>query len=188
QQTKIVDWFKGKEEVRVVGPETDLRLSVVGRTFMSADGRQNMPDGEVYTSPVEDSLEGHVYFSYPTIYQGREVVGVRLWFEKGRVVKATAERGEDFLLQILNTDEGARYVGEFAIATNTGVTNFTRSILFDEKIGGTFHLALGLGFPEVGGINESVVHWDMICDLRGGGEIWVDDELLHKDGQFVVEF
>ena len=188
KQAKIVDWFKGKEEIRVVGPETDVRLSIAGRTFLSADGRQNMPDGEVYTSPVENSIEGHVYFSYPAIYRDREVSGVRLWFEQGRVVKATAERGEDFLHHILDTDEGARYVGEFAIGTHTGITNFTRSILFDEKIGGSFHMALGAGFAEIGGTNESAIHWDMICDLRGGGEIWVDDELLHKDGQFVVEF
>ena len=187
-QQKIVDWFKGKERVHIVGPETDLRLSIADRVFINSDGRNNMPSGEVFTGPVEDSVEGHVYFSYPAIYQGREVVGVRLWFENGRVVKATAEKSEDFLLQTLDTDEGSRYVGEFAIGTNEGITRFTKSILFDEKIYGSFHMALGASIPESGGKNESAIHWDMICDLRDGGEIWVDDELLYKDGQFVIEF
>jgi len=188
EQQKIVDWFKGKERVHVIGPETDLRLNIAGRAFINCDGQKNMPDGEVFTSPVEDSVEGHVYFSYPAIYQEREVTGVRLWFENGRVVKATAEKNEDFLLQMLDTDEGSRYVGEFAIGTNKGITRFTGQILFDEKIGGSFHVALGASIPETGGKNESAIHWDMICDLRDGGEIWVDDELLYKNGQFVIEF
>jgi len=174
--------------VRVVGPETELRLNVAGRTFINSDGKTNMPSGEVHTGPVEDSVEGHVYFSYPAIYQGREVAGVRLWFEGGKVVKASAEKNEDFLLQMLDTDEGARYVGEFAIGTNKGITRFTRQILFDEKINGSFHMALGRSYPETGGKNVSAIHWDMICDMRAGGEIWVDDELLYKDGRFVVEF
>ncbi len=187
-QQKIVDWLKGKERVHVVGPETDLHLSIAGRTFMNSDGKRNMPSGEVFTGPVEDSVEGHVYFSYPAIYRGREVSGVRLWFEGGKAVKATAEKNEDFLLQTLDTDEGARYVGEFAIGTNKGITQFTRQILFDEKIGGSFHMAMGDSYPETGGKNESAIHWDMICDMRDGGEIWVDDELLYQDGDFVIEF
>jgi len=146
----------------------------------------NVPDGEVFTGPVEDSLEGHVYYSYPAIHSGREVSGIRLWFEKGKVVKATAEKNEEFLLKTLETDEGARYVGEFAIGTNHGITKFTRNILFDEKIGGSFHMALGSSYPETGGRNQSAIHWDMICDLRDGGEIWVDDVILYKNGQFVV--
>jgi len=186
-QQKIVDWLKGKERVHVVGPETDLRLSIAGRTFINSDGRHNMPSGEVFTGPVEDSIEGHVHFSYPTIYQGREVTGVRLWFERGRVVKVSAEKNEEFLLKTLDTDEGSRYVGEFAIGTNKGITRFTRQILFDEKINGSFHMALGAGYPETGSENESAIHWDMICDMRDGGEIWVDDELLYKNGQFVIE-
>jgi aminopeptidase len=187
-QQKIVDWFVGKEWVRVVGPETDLRLSIAGRVFMNSDGKRNMPSGEVYTGPVEDSAEGHIYFSYPAIYGGREVEGIRLWFEGGRVVRATAEKNEELLLETLDTDEGSRYLGEFAIGTNEGITRFTKSILFDEKINGSFHLALGSGYPETGSRNESAIHWDMICDLREGGEIWVDDELLYEDGRFVVEF
>jgi len=187
-QQKIVDWFKDKKEVHITAPGTDLRLSVAGRTFQNCDGHYNMPDGEVFTGPVEDSLEGHVLFSYPAIHQGREVTGVRLWFEKGRVVKATADKNEEYLLKTLDTDEGARRVGEFAIGTNEGITRFTREILFDEKINGSFHLALGAGYPETGSQNKSAIHWDMICDLRQGGEIRVDGQLLHKDGRFVIEF
>lgn len=187
RQQKIVEWLKGKKQVHVIGKETDLRLSVEGRTFINCDCKENVPDGEIFTGPVEDSIEGQVYFSYPTIYAGREVNGVRLWFEKGRIVKATAEKNEDFLLQTLDTDPGARSIGEFAIGTNEGITSFTREILFDEKIGGSFHMAMGAGYPETGSKNQSSIHWDMICDLRDGGEIWVDGELLYKNGNFVVD-
>ncbi|MBI4289757.1 MAG: aminopeptidase [Chloroflexi bacterium] len=188
RQQKVVDWLKGKRQVHLKGRETDLRLSIAGRTFVNCDGRYNMPDGEVFTGPVEDSVEGHVYYSYPAIYAGREVTGVRLWFEHGKVVKATADKNEDFLNKTLDTDAGARYVGEFAIGTSEGISRFTREILFDEKIGGSFHMALGASYPETGGKNESAIHWDMICDLRDGGEIWVDDELLYKNGRFAVEY
>ncbi len=187
-QERIVSWLKGKKEVRVLGPDTDLRLRIEGRPFINCDGKKNMPDGEVFTSPIEDSVEGHVCYSYPAIYRGREVAGVRLRFEKGRVVKATADQNEDFLLETIGADEGARRVGEFAIGTNKGVTRFTGSTLFDEKISGTFHMALGASIPESGGKNLSAVHWDMVCDLRRGGEIRVDGEVLHKDGKFVIEF
>ncbi|UCG55374.1 MAG: aminopeptidase, partial [Dehalococcoidia bacterium] len=186
KQQKIIDWLKGKNSVRIKGPETDLRFSIEGRKFINCDGKNNMPDGEVFTGPIENSMQGNVYFSYPAIYDDREVVGVRLWFEKGRVVKASAEKNEEFLLKTLDTDEGARHVGEFAIGTNEGITKFTRQILFDEKINGSFHLALGAGFPESGSRNESAIHWDMVCDLRQGGEISIDDELLYKDGKFVL--
>jgi aminopeptidase len=187
-QKKIVDWFEGKERVRVLAPDTDLRLSIAGRPFVNCDGHENMPDGEVFTSPVEDSAEGHVRFSYPTIYGGQEVIGVRLWFEQGRVVQASADKNEGFLLQTLDTDDGARYLGEFAIGTNAGITRYTGETLFDEKIDGSFHVAIGAGLPEAGGKNESGIHWDMVSDMRDGGEIWVDDELVYKDGEFVVEF
>jgi aminopeptidase len=187
-QQRIVDWLKGKEQVHVVGPETDLHLSIADRAFINSDGRRNMPSGEVYTSPVEDSINGHVHFSYPAIVSGREVTGIRLQFEDGKVIKASADKNEDFLLQTLDTDEGSRYVGEFAIGTNKNITRFTGQGLFDEKINGSFHLALGAGFPEAGSKNQSAIHWDMICDMRDGGEIWVDDELLYKDGEFAVAF
>ena len=187
-QQKIIEWLKGKREIHVIGKETDLKMSVAGRKFENCDGKMNMPDGEVFTGPVEDSMEGHVYFSYPAIYRGREVTGVRLWFEKGQVVKATAEKNQDYLLKTIATDEGARRVGEFAIGTNEGIKKFTREILFDEKIGGSFHMALGSGYPETGSKNESAIHWDMVCDLRNGGEIGVDDKLLYKNGKFVIKF
>ena len=187
-QQKIVDWLKEKKSVHVIGPETDLRLSIAGRPFENCDGHYNMPDGEVFTSPVEDSVEGKVCFSYPAIYQGHEVTGVRLRFEKGKVVEATAEKNEEFLLKLIDTDEGSRRVGEFAIGTNEGITRFTRQILFDEKMNGSFHMALGAGYPETGSQNKSAIHWDLICDLRDGGEIWVDDELMYQNGKFVIEF
>lgn len=186
RQQQIIDWLQGKQEVHIIGPETDLRLSIAGRTFINCDGHENMPDGEIFTGPVEDSAEGCVYFSYPAIYGGREVTGVRLWFERGKVVKATADKNEAFLLQTLDTDAGARYLGEFAIGTNEGINRFTGEILFDEKIGGSFHLALGAGYPESGSVADSAIHWDMICDLRRGGEIRVDGDLLYQDGQFVI--
>ncbi|MCK6562202.1 aminopeptidase [candidate division KSB1 bacterium] len=185
EQDKIVAWLQGKQTVHVKAPETDLRLSIAGRPFINCAGTFNVPDGEVFTAPVEDSVAGHVCFSYPAIYRDKEVAGVRLWFEAGRVVRATAEKNEDLLRATLDTDAGARRVGEFAIATNAGITRFTRQILFDEKIGGSFHLALGASYPESGGVNESAIHWDMICDLRSGGEIWVDDELFYRNGKFL---
>ncbi|MEN8614310.1 aminopeptidase [Dehalogenimonas sp. THU2] len=184
---KVIDWLKCRKEVHITAPETDLRLSIADRKFVKCDGQFNMPDGEVFTGPVENSANGHVYFSYPAIESGREVTGVRLWFEDGRVVKATAEKNEKFLLKTLDTDEGARRLGEFAIGTNEGITKFTGEILFDEKIGGSFHLALGAGYPETGSVNESAIHWDMVCDLRRGGEIRVDGDLLYKDGKFVID-
>ena len=187
-QQKLANRLTKTNSVRILSNDTDITLSIAGRTGINSDGKRNMPSGEVFTGPVEDSVEGHVCFSYPAIHQGREVEGVRLWFEKGKVVKASAEKNEDFLLQTLDTDDGSRYVGEFAIGTNKGITRFTRAILFDEKINGSFHMAVGAGFPETGSKNQSAIHWDMICDLRDGGEIWVDDELLYKNGEFAIEF
>jgi aminopeptidase len=186
EQQRIVDWLAGKERVHVKGRETDLRLSIAGRKFINCDGKNNMPDGEVFTGPVENSAEGQVYFSYPAIEAGREVTGIRLEFKEGKVIKATAEKNEEFLLKTLDTDAGSRYLGEFAIGTNEGITQFTREILFDEKIGGSFHMALGAGYPETGNKNDSAIHWDMVCDLRQGGEIWVDEQLLYKNGKFVI--
>jgi aminopeptidase len=187
-QAKIIDWLKDKQNIHITAPGTDLHLSVAGRKFINCDCHENVPDGEIFTGPVEDSVEGHVHFSYPSIYSGRVVTDVRLWFEKGKVVKATAEKNEDFLLKTIDTDEGSHNVGEFAIGTNEGITRFTGEILFDEKIGGSFHMALGEGYPESGSKNESGLHWDMICDLRQGGEIRVDDQLLYKDGKFTIQF
>jgi aminopeptidase len=186
KQSRLVNWLKGKKNVHLVSKDTDLRLSIEGRTFINCDARVNVPDGEIFTGPVEDSMEGHVSFSYPTIYQTREVNGVQLDFKKGKVVKASATKNEEFLLKTLDTDEGSRFVGEFAIGTNEGIQKFTRQILFDEKIGGSFHMALGKGYPESGSKATSAIHWDMICDMRDG-QIWVDDELFYENGKFMVE-
>ncbi len=187
KQQKICDWLVGRKHVHVIGKETDLTLSIEGRTFEKCDCHENVPDGEIFTGPVENSINGKVYFSYPAIYEGHEVTGVRLWFENGKIVKATAEKNEEFLINTLDTDEGARYIGEFAISTNDAIKRFTGELLFDEKIGGSFHMAAGAGYPETGSINESAIHWDMICDLRDGGEITVDGLSFHKNGKFVLE-
>jgi aminopeptidase len=184
--TRLARWIEGREEVRIAGPDTDLRLSIAGRRFIAADGRRNMPDGEFFTGPVEDSAQGTIRFHLPTTYGGREVAGVRLRFEDGLVVDASAERGEELLHQMLDSDPGARRLGELGIGTNFAIARGTRSILFDEKIGGTVHLALGRSYPETGGVNESSLHWDMICDLREGGTISVDGEVLQRDGVFQV--
>lgn len=186
KQARLVDWLKGKDKVTVKGANIDLSLSIAGRTFINDAGHFNMPGGEIFTGPVEDSVNGWVRFSYPAVYNAREVQGVELWFEAGRVVKATAQKNEDFLLSVLDTDAGARYLGEWAIGTNYGIDRFTRNILFDEKIGGTLHMAVGAGYPETGSHNVSAVHWDMICDLRDGAEIHVDGEKLYEGGAFVV--
>jgi len=187
RQQRVVDWLKGKKKVHVIGPNTDLWLGIEGRSFINCDCHENVPDGEVFTGPIENSVEGQVCFSYPAIYAGHEVEGVRLWFENGKVIKASAAKNQEFLIKTLDTDEGSRYVGEFAIGTNEGITQFTRDLLFDEKIAGSFHMALGAGYPESGSKNQSTIHWDMICDLRQGGEIWVDDALLYKDGKFTID-
>lgn len=186
EQQKIVDWLKGKKEVKVKSPHADITLSIEGRDFINSDGTSNMPSGEVFTSPIEDSCNGWVEFTYPAIRGGREVEGIRLEFKDGKVVKASAERNEEYLLSQLDADEGARYLGEFAIGTNYGIKKFTKSILYDEKIGGSFHMALGSGFEEAGGENKSAIHWDMICDAREDSEITVDGELLYKNGQFQI--
>jgi aminopeptidase len=187
EETKrLADWIQGRSEVHVTGEGTDLRLGIENRTFIAADGKHNMPDGEFFTGPIEDSAEGEITFHLPASYAGREVAGVRYRFAGGKIVDASAEKGEDFLIEMLDTDEGARRLGELGIGTNYGITNGTGEILLDEKIGGTVHLAVGRSYPETGGVNESAIHWDMICDLRQGGEIDVDGEPLQRDGQFVV--
>jgi aminopeptidase len=186
EQQKLIDWLSDKSEVRLLGPDTDLTLSITGRSWVNCDGHENFPDGEIFTGPVEDSVNGTVRFTYPACEGGREVEDVRLWFEQGKIVKATAAKNEEFLHAMLDTDEGARYLGEFAFGTNRGIQRFTKNILFDEKIGGTVHMAAGTGYPETGSKNRSAIHWDMICDLRQGGEVWVDDVLFAKDGEFTI--
>jgi len=185
RQQRVVDYLNGKEEIRFVTPQgTDLRLGAAGRTWINCDGHENFPDGEVFTGPLEDATEGVVCFSFPAVHNGREVSDVRLEFKNGRVVDASASKGEEFLLAMLDQDEGARVLGEVAIGTNYSVTEYTKNTLFDEKIGGTFHAAVGSSYPETGGKNESGLHWEMVCDLRQGGRILVDGEQISENGRF----
>ncbi len=183
---RLAEWMQGKEEVRVKAAGTDVRLGVEGRNWIPCVGDRNMPDGEFFTGPVEDAVDGEVSFSFPATYAGREVSGVRFRFEAGKVVDATAERGEEFLTEMLDTDDGARRLGELGIGTNYGISTGTKEILLDEKMGGTVHMAVGMSYPESGGSNDSAIHWDMVCDLRQGGSITVDGTELQRDGKFVV--
>ncbi|HET8639170.1 MAG TPA: aminopeptidase [Solirubrobacterales bacterium] len=187
EETKrLAEWIQGHEEVRVVAPGTDIKLGIAGRTFIPCDGEHNMPDGEFFTGPVEDSVEGEVTFHLPAVIGGREVAGVRLRFDSGKVVDASAERGEEYLIELLDTDPGARRLGELGIGTNYAIDKGTREVLLDEKIGGTVHMAVGRSYPESGGQNESAVHTDLVCDLRLGGKIEVDGADFQVDGKFVV--
>ncbi len=186
RQQRLIDWLSERAEIHLLGEETDLRLSYEGRTWENCDGRENFPDGEIFTGPIENSVDGHIRFSYPACYRGRQVEDVRLWFEKGKVVKATAAKNEAFLHEMLQLDEGARYIGEFAFGTNPGIQRFTGDTLFDEKIGGTVHLALGKGFLETGSVNDSAIHWDMVCDLRRGGVVRVNGDVFCENGDFKI--
>jgi len=184
-QQAAVDFMEGKGQVILRGPNVDLTLSVKGRKFLNSCGTHNMPDGEIFTGPVEDSVNGWVKYTYPAIYQGVAVEGAELTFSNGQVTQAHADKNQDFLLKMLESDAGSRYLGEFAIGTNFEIDKFTGQILFDEKIGGSFHMALGAGYPETGAKNKSAIHWDMICDMRTDSEILVDGELFYKNGKFV---
>lgn len=186
QQEKLIKTLERGKEIRVLGSGTDFRVSVEGRKWVNAAGQKNMPDGELFTSPLETSAEGHILFSFPAIYQDREVEGVRMVFEQGRVEKAEAQKGEDYLLEVLQVDEGACYIGEFAFGNNFAIERFMGDILLDEKIGGTLHIALGSAYPETGGRNVSAIHWDFICDLREGSEVRMDGEVIQRDGKWLI--
>ena len=186
EQRRLANWLNKAGQIHVVGPDTDLKLEVTGRKWINCDGQENFPDGEICTGPIEDSVNGHIRYTYPACDYGREVEDVRLRFKDGKVIKATAAKNEEFLLKMLETDKGARYVGEFAFGTNPGIQRFTKNTLFDEKIGGTIHLALGKGFIETRSKNKSAIHWDMVCDLRKGGEVRVDGTLFLKDGKILI--
>jgi aminopeptidase len=186
EQQRLIDWLTPKSEIHLVGPETDLNLSVKDRTWINSDGHRNFPSGEIFTGPIEDSANGHISFSYPAVIGGREVEGVRMRFENGKVVEASAAKNEEYLISTLDSDAGARYLGEYAFGTNFDISRFTRQILLDEKIGGTVHMALGAGYPDSGSQNKSAIHWDMICDLRQGGRVEADGTPFLVDGKFVV--
>ena len=186
EQQQIADFLGTRKLIRLVAPDTDLTYHTGGRGWINADGQKNFPDGEVFSSPDETKTEGHIRFTYPAVYSGREVEDIRLVFEAGKVVRATAAKGEDLLHSLLDMDEGARRLGEAAFGTNYDIQRFSRNILFDEKIGGTIHLALGSSFAEIGGQNRSALHWDMVCDMRQGGAAYADGELIYKDGKFII--
>jgi len=186
EQAKIVEKLSQYNEFRIVAEDTDLKLKAGGRRWINADGHENFPDGEVFTSPLEDSAEGHIKFTFPGIFLGKEAEGIRLAFEKGEVVEAEADKGKDYLRALIATDDGARRLGEFAFGTNYDIQNFTRNVLFDEKIGGTIHLALGASIPETGGKNVSGIHWDIVLNMRKGGEVYADGELIYRDGKFLL--
>ena len=186
RQARMIAWLSRRDEIQITAPGTDLRLSVAGRTWINSDGKRNFPSGEVFTGPVEDSAEGHVHFTYPVVTNGREVTDIRLRFAAGEVVDASASKNEAFLIETLDTDPGARRLGEIAFGTNDGITRWTKNILLDEKIGGTMHMALGSAYPETGSANRSAIHWDMICDLRTGGQATADGELVLDNGVYRI--
>ncbi|AEB12862.1 aminopeptidase [Marinithermus hydrothermalis] len=184
-QDRLIARLAEAREIRVVAPGTDIRLGVAGRTWINSDGKRNMPSGEVFTAPHEDAVEGEIRFNLPAVVSGQRVEGIYLRFEGGEVVEARARQGEAYLLRMLEADAGARRLGEFGIGTNFGIDRPTGIVLFDEKIGGTVHFALGNAYPESGGRNASAVHWDIVLDLRSGGKILVDGAVLQEDGRFV---
>ena len=185
QQQRLADYLNKCKELHIKAADTDIRFGIEQRLWINCLGDKNFPDGEVYTGPVEDSVEGYIRYSYPAIREGRHVDDIHLSFKAGKVVKATATKHQDFLITMLDQDQGARYIGELSLGTNYQVQRFTRNLLFDEKIGGTCHLALGNGYPESGSKNRSGLHWDMVCDLRHGGEVFADGKLIQKNGRFV---
>ncbi len=186
-QDRWVKYLNTKKELHFLSEGTDIKVKVEGRKWINCDGKANFPDGEIFTSPIENGIDGYITFSFPGIYMGKEIEGIRLEIVEGKVVKATAQKGEDLLKMLIETDEGASYFGEVAIGTNYGIKKFTKNMLFDEKIGGTIHMAIGDSDPEAGGLNRSSIHWDMLCDMRNGGKIYADGELFYENGQFKEE-
>ncbi|HVO86061.1 MAG TPA: aminopeptidase [Candidatus Eisenbacteria bacterium] len=185
QQQRIGEFLNQTSEIHVLGEDTDLTFNVKGRKWINCSGKENMPDGEVFTGPIENSTNGTIRFTYPGIYAGREVEDIRLSFKDGKVVKASAAKSDDFLQQMLMI-EGADRLGEASIGTNYSITRFTKNMLFDEKMGGTIHMALGNSYPESGGKNESAIHWDILKDMKKDGEIYADNKIFYKNGKFLL--
>lgn len=184
-QQKVVDYLNKVDMIRYINPNSDISFSVKDRIWINSDGQSNMPSGEVFTGPIEDSVNGYIYFNYPIVYMGHEVEGVTLHVKNGFVEGWDAEKGNDFLDEIFKI-EGSRYFGEVAIGTNYNIQKTTKNILFDEKIGGSIHMAIGQSYKQTGGINKSPIHWDMITDMKVGGEIWADDKLIYQNGHFII--
>ncbi|OPJ60372.1 aminopeptidase [Clostridium oryzae] len=187
QQERWVKYLDTKKMIHILSQGTDIKVDVTNRKWINCDGKENFPDGEIFTSPVDNNINGHITFSFPGIYMGKEIEGISLEVKDGLVVNATAKKGEELLKSLLSTDDGSKRFGEVAIGTNYGIKNFTRNMLFDEKIGGTVHMALGDSMPEAGGKNKSTIHWDMLCDMRNGGKIYADDELFYENGEFIQD-
>jgi len=185
EQEGICSFLNKATEIHFIGEDTDLKLSVKGRKWINCSGKNNMPDGEVFTGPIENSANGTIRFNFPGIYGGREIEDVKLKFKDGKVVKASASKGEEFLHEILKV-EGANRIGEIAIGTNYAINRFTKNMLFDEKMGGTIHMALGSSIPESGGVNVSAVHWDLLKNMKKDGEIYADRKLFYKNGKFLI--
>lgn len=184
---RLCDYFDKTSEVRIVGEGTDLKINIEGRKGMVDDGHLNMPGGEFFYSPVEEATTGVVTFAeFPAVYIGNEVIGARFVYEKGKIVEATADQGEEYLIKTIDSDAGSRTLGELGIGCNPGITKHMKNTLFDEKIYGTIHLAVGAGFPFIGGKNVSTVHWDMVKDLRKGGQIFCDGTLVQENGEWVI--
>jgi len=185
KQRRLIGWLEGHEKATLKGSNVDISLSIKDRPFIECSGKENFPDGEIFTGPVEESVNGWIRFRYPAIFSGQEIHDIELWFENGKVVRETASKNQELLTSALNTDAGARFLGEWGIGTNYGIQRFTKNMLFDEKIGGTIHFAVGAGYPESGSKNESGLHWDMLCDMADA-EIMIDNELFYKNGHTVI--
>lgn len=174
------------KRVRVIGKNTDLSFSTIGRSWEAADGHINMPDGEIATAPVEGSVNGWISFDFPAVLGGRLVEDISLHWEEGKLIEATSRTNQDFLQAVIKTDSGASIIGEFAIGINPALNRFSNDILLDEKIGGTIHIALGRAYPGVGGVNQSAIHWDIIKDMRQEGQIYLDDQLIFNNGTLLI--
>lgn len=185
-QDKWINIMNKKKELHIVSKNTDLKVNISGRKWINCCGTVNFPDGEIFTSPVENGINGHITFSFPGIYMGKAVEGIYLEIKEGKVIKAEADKGGELLNSLLNTDSGAGYFGEVAVGTNYQIQRFTRNMLFDEKIGGTVHMAIGDSIPEAGGKNRSTIHWDMLCDMRENGQLYADNELIYQNGRFII--
>jgi aminopeptidase len=186
RQQKWVEYLEQKKELHLVSEHTDVTIRVEGRKWINSCGKNNFPDGEIFTAPVENKINGYINFTFPGIYMGKMIEGIYLEVKDGKVITASAKKGEEFLKVLLETDSGAKFFGEFAIGTNYSIQKFTRNMSFDEKIGGTVHMAIGDSMPETGGKNRSAIHWDMLCDLRKNGKIYADGELFYEKGKFII--
>ena len=186
EQKRLAEILNKTSKIRIVGDKTDITFSTAGRTWVPCSGNMNFPDGEIFTSPVEDSANGYIYFDFPQNYHGSTSKEVYIKFENGKAVEYHAEIGNEFLKSMLEMDEGSCFVGEVAIGTNDRIQDVTGNILFDEKIGGSIHIALGASYPEAGGKNQSGLHWDMIKNMKNGGQIYIDDKLIYENGKFII--